>query len=77
VARKANETEQLARADYWIVRIPGQPPSGNHMYATDKGNPGQHKKPGIEAYQTLVTMLTGRRGRHSWRPEGLIVVSYF
>jgi hypothetical protein len=63
--------------DYWIVRIDGQPPSGNHMYERNKGNSGQHKRPGVEMYQTLVTMLVREARPAGWRPDGQIVVSYF
>jgi hypothetical protein len=47
------------------------------MYARNKGNPGQHKKPGVEAYQTMVTYKVREERPDGWRPDGQIIVSYF
>ena len=60
----------------WAVTIPGQPWSGNHMYERNAGNPGQHKKEGVETYQNHVTMLVREARPSFWRPEGQIVVEY-
>ena len=61
----------------WLVVLPGQPPSGNHMYARNKGNPGQHKKPGVEAYQAMVTFEVRQARPSFWRPDGQIIVNYW
>ncbi len=60
----------------WGVIVPGQPWSGNHAYARNKGGWGVHKKPEVEAYQTHVTLLVREARPAHWRPEGQIIVEY-
>jgi len=57
--------------------VPGQPPSGNHMYERRRGGEQLRKKPGIEAFQADVTRLV-RYGRPSgWHPpEGYLRIGY-
>lgn len=61
----------------WRVLLPGQPPSGNHMYERNRGNPGQHKKQGVEDYQAGVTLLVREARPSGWRPEGQIIIRYW
>lgn len=61
----------------WSVKIPGQPWSGNTMYERNAGNAGQHKRPGVEAYQVEVTYRVREARPSGWRPDGQIVVEYY
>lgn len=58
-----------------FVRIPGQPPSGNHMY---EGYGGQrHKKAGVEQYQNDVTYLVRDAvNRSTWRPGVQVIIEF-
>jgi len=60
----------------WTVILPGQPPSGNHMYERNAGNQGQHKKAGVETYQAGVTTLVRAARPSGWKPDGQIIVLY-
>jgi hypothetical protein len=47
------------------------------MYERNNWNEGQHKKPGIEAYQAGVTMLVKEARPSGWDPgDGFIIVNY-
>lgn len=61
----------------WVVVIPGQPWSGNHMYERNAGNPGQHKRAGVETYQNEVTLRVREARPSFWRPDGQIIVRYW
>jgi hypothetical protein len=60
----------------WAVNLPGQPPSGNHMYERNKGNAGQHKKEGIETYQAAATFLVRQAKPSGWEAGRRVVVNF-
>lgn len=64
-------------ADAFFVVLPGQPPSGNHMYERNRHNAGQHKKEGVEAYQAGVTLLVKEARPSGWTPgSGFLILNY-
>lgn len=46
------------------------------MNERNSGNPGMHKKPEVEAYQTEVTYRVREARPSGWRPNGQVVVEY-
>lgn len=51
----------------WQVRIPGQPPSVNHMY--ERGYRKIRKSPGAEAYQAAATLIVRTSRPSGWTYE--------
>jgi len=58
----------------WSILIPGPIPSVNHIYGYREGR--VYKKPGIEAFQTVVVHLTKLAKPAGWEPARQIRLSY-
>ena len=58
------------------VTLPGQPPSGNHMYERSRGG-GVHKKAGVEAYQAMVTHLVREARPSGWKANERVYVRFW
>lgn len=58
-----------------VVNLPGQPPSGNHMY--EGYGAARHKKKGVEQYQNDVTYLVRDAvNRARWRYGEIIIAEF-
>lgn len=60
----------------WTVTIPGQPPSGNHMYERQRGGEQVRKKPGVETYQSDATGFIRRAMPSGWTPGRRVIIRF-